>query len=296
MRNILSPLLSGGAVITCSGFDPLLFWDILNSGQRVTWYYAAPTMHHALLQQVEGRDDPLPVDNIRFIANAAGALLPSLAEALRDTFQALILTSYGMTECMPISTPPQSYRLEPSGTSGIAVGPDVIIADEAMVGVVGPGISGNILIRGYPCFGGYEGADDVNKESFFTINGEEGWFNTGDIGSLDSDGYLFITGRSKEIINRGGETISPFEVEEVLLQHPSIKEAIAFSAPHPNYQETVGAVIVTVKGRPRVDLLSLHKFLDDKLHRSKWPQCVVYMDALPKNAAGKLLRIRLAER
>ena len=107
---------------------------------------------------------------------------------------------------------------------------------------------------------------------------------------------MFISGRSKEIINRGGETISPFEIEEAVVQHPSVKEIIAFSAPHEQFQETVGAAIVTRSGQQRPDLPSLHKFLEDKLHRSKWPQVLVFMDALPKNAAGKLLRIRMAER
>lgn len=128
VRNIFSPVLSGGAVVCCGGFDPFLFWDVLTA-QRVTWYYAAPTMHHAILQEAAKRKGNSSFDNavesVRFIANAAGALPPSLATALQDTFHAVILTSYGMTECMPISTPPQSYRLEPHGTSGIATGPKV---------------------------------------------------------------------------------------------------------------------------------------------------------------------------
>lgn len=296
MRNILSPILSGGAVLTCSGFDPLLFWDILYSGQRVTWYYAAPTMHHALLQEGARRPAPLPVDNVRFIANAAGGLLPVLAQSLRDTFKATILTSYGMTECMPISSPPQTYKLDPTGTSGIPVGPQVIIVDDSMVTRVVAGVKGNIFVKGAPCFGGYENNGTANEESFFTVDGDPGWFNTGDMGHLDANNYLFISGRSKEIINRGGETISPFEIEEAIIQHPLVKETIAFSAPHKEYQETVGAVIVTEPGKARVDLPTLHKYLEDKLHRSKWPQLIVYMEALPKNAAGKVLRIRLAER
>ena len=153
MRNVLAPILSGGAVITCSGFDPTLFWDIMYSAQRVTWYYAAPTMHQGLLQESANRPQPLPVSNMRFIANAAGALLPSLAQRLKETFHALILTSYGMTECMPISTPPQSYDMNPSGTSGIAVGPSIVIADDSMTTKVAPGVKGNIMLKGSPCFG-----------------------------------------------------------------------------------------------------------------------------------------------
>jgi len=104
---------------------------------------------------------------------------------------------------------------------------------------------------------------------------------------LDTNGFLFISGRSKEIINKGGETISPFEIEEAVVQHPFVKETLAFSAPHEKYQETVGVVIVTRSGMPRVDLPSLQKYLESRLHRSKWPQVILYMDALPKNLAGK---------
>lgn len=295
VRNIFSPILSGGAVVACSAFDPVLFWDVLSS-QRITSYYAAPTMHHAILMEAERRHKPLPVAAIRFIANAAGGLLPALADKLKQTFfNAVILTSYGMTECMPISSPPQSYKMDPVGTSGTKVGPQICISDDHQTSLPADR-KGNIFLRGPPCFGGYENNSSATEESFFTIDGVPGWFNTGDVGHLDEQGYLFISGRSKEIINRGGETISPLEIEEALIQHPLVQEALAFSAPHNEYQETVGAVIVSKAGQPRVDLLSLHRFLDDRLHRSKWPQVIVYMPALPKNAAGKILRIKLGER
>jgi acyl carrier protein len=155
---------------------------------------------------------------------------------------------------------------------------------------------GNILVRGPPCFGGYENSASATEESFVTIEGTAGWFNTGDMGYMDRNSYLFISGRSKEIINRGGETISPFEIEEAVVQHPLVKETLAFSAPHATFQETIGIVVVTPANQPRVDLPALWKYLDSKLHRSKWPQIIVYMNALPKNAANKILRIRLGER
>jgi acyl-CoA synthetase (AMP-forming)/AMP-acid ligase II/acyl carrier protein len=294
VRNIFSPILSGGSVISCPGFDPILFWNVL-SKQRVTWYYAAPTMHHAILMEAEKRDKPLPVADIRFIANAAGGLLPVLATSLKNTFGAVILTSYGMTECMPISSPPQTYDLDPSGTSGMPVGPDVLIVDDNQVPLP-PMKPGNIFVRGPPCFGGYENSSTATDESFFVVNGEPGWFNTGDMGYLDENSYLFISGRSKEIINRGGETISPFEIEEAVVQHPLVKETLAFCAPHETFQETIGVVIVSKPDMPRVDLPTLWKYLEDKLHRSKWPQLIIYMNALPKNAAGKILRIKLGDR
>ena len=113
---------------------------------------------------------------------------------------------------------------------------------------------------------------------------------------MDQDGFLFISGRSKEIINKGGETISPFEIEEVIIQHPFVKDVIAFSAPNERYQETVGVVIVMRENMPRVDIPSLHGFIDGKLHRSKWPQVIIFMNAVPKNLTGKVLRIKIAER
>ena len=164
VRNILSPILSGGCVVTCNGFDPLLFWDVLFEESieprtaalvkppKVTWYYASPTMHHAILMEADKRPKPLPTQSIRYIANAAGGLLPALATALNNVFtNATILTSYGMTECMPISSPPQSYKLNPPGTSGTIVGPDVLVVSEE--GQALPtGQAGNICLRGPPCF------------------------------------------------------------------------------------------------------------------------------------------------
>ena len=223
VRNVLSPLLSGGSVIPCSAFDPVLFWDLIfhstaavidtdnatgsadkllcNNGpvfRPVTWYYAAPSMHHAILIEALNRTTPHPIANIRFIANAAGALLPSLADSLRRTFnQAAILTGYGMTECMPISSPPiNASGSYPIGTSGKPIGPDVIICDDDSVPLPARGC-GNIYIKGLPCFAGYENDPSANEESFFTVNGVGGWFNTGDCGYLDENGYLFLTGRSK---------------------------------------------------------------------------------------------------
>jgi len=312
MRNLLAPLLSGGASIVCNGFDPVIFWDILESYQ-VTWYYAAPTMHHSLLQESAlrygGTVHP-PTSSVRFLANAAGGLLPVLAKSLKETFNATILTSYGMTECMPISTPPiATYDLDPSGTSGIAVGPRIcIVMDDLEVAVEAgaelsallPGQVGNILVKGGPCFSGYEVTGDGHAEDacFFTVDREPGWFCTGDCGYLNSDGYLFITGRSKEIINRGGETISPYEIEEAIIQHPQVSDVLAFAAPHETLQETVGVVVVTPPALPRLDWPSLCEYLEaqQQLHRSKWPSVIVFMGALPRNAANKLLRVKLGQR
>lgn len=290
IRQIFGPTLSGGSVICCPSFDPQLFWTLLdNDGPTppFTWYYAAPTMHQLILANMPaGKKD---LAKLRMIANAAGGLLPSLAHELRNTFGANVLPSYGMTECMPISSPPFHYKLEKPGTSGVAVGPEITIFSNNFE-VLPPGSEGNICVRGRPCFRGYGGQ---HQESSFL---EGDWFNTGDLGYLDKDGYLYITGRSKEVINRGGEIISPMEVEEEVLQHPAVVGCLAFSAPHDVLQEVVGIVIVPKAGVPKVDLPALHEFLQERLATAKWPQCIVFMDALPKSHTNKLLRVKLGQR
>mmetsp|Transcript_26901 Transcript_26901/g.73953 ORF Transcript_26901/g.73953 Transcript_26901/m.73953 type:complete len:1741 (+) Transcript_26901:300-5522(+) len=298
---------------------------VANSGDSIdditlpstfTWYYAAPTMHQVILANMPKVEDteektnqaPSPVftktgeggkRHLRMIANAAGGLLPSLANELRNTFGANVLPSYGMTECMPISSPPYDYELTKPGTSGVAVGPEICIFNNNMKAMP-PNKEGNICVRGRPCFRGYGAVGAVlgggHNHKVPKALGEGGWFNTGDLGYLDEDGYLFITGRSKEVINRGGEIISPLEVEEEIVQHPSILACAAFSAPHDILQEAVGIVLVHKAGERRLDLPMLHTFLQEKLAPAKWPQCLVYMDALPKSHTNKLLRVKLGQR
>ncbi|KAJ4474912.1 AMP-dependent synthetase and ligase [Lentinula aciculospora] len=299
VRNLLAPILSGGSAIMCSGFDAIAFWN-LSAQMKATWYYAAPTIHHAILNSQPENIVPQRDLQIRMICNAAGGLLPSLAGDVKERFgNAVILPSYGMTECMPIASPPTTYQLERPGCSGIACGPYLSIRDSSNIEHELPrGKTGAVSVRGLPTFAGYEVSPDINVPLDTSAFSSEGWFDSGDMGYMDDDGYLFITGRSKEIINKGGEVISPFEVEEAIITaaRDYVKTTLAFAIDHDVLQEAIGVVIVPVPGRPVIGLAQLLDLLKEHLHPSKWPFAVVYMQDLPKNSAGKPLRIKLAQR
>ncbi|TBU29893.1 acetyl-CoA synthetase-like protein [Dichomitus squalens] len=296
IRNLWAPVFSGGSAIMCPGFDSTAFWPIAMAC-GATWYYAAPTMHHAILGSMPETVVPSRDVRIRMVANAAGGLLPTLAQQVKDTFGSIVLPSYGMTECMPIASPPTTYQLDRPGCSGIACGPHMSIRDPFNLEREMPrGSTGAVCVRGIPTFEGYETEPGAPLDT--SAFSSEGWFDGGDVGYMDQDGYLFVTGRSKEIINKGGEVISPFEIEEAITSLASgrVKATIAFSIPHDVLQETIGVVIVPQPGAPRIGLGELIDLLQVQLHPSKWPFAIVYMPDLPKNAAGKPLRIKLAER
>ncbi|KAL9946324.1 putative NRPS-like protein biosynthetic cluster [Verticillium nonalfalfae] len=299
VRNIFAPMFSGGSTVCCAAFDPSLFWDVVED-INPTWYYASPSMHSVILAEAPSRPKALKNNKIRLACNAAGGLLPSLAVQLRDTFDCIVLPSYGMTECMPISTPLLDYKLDRPGTSGLSTGPEMTVLDWSDE-KVRPGAVGRVCVRGEPVFHGYLKSDGSLDKSPFN---KHGWFDTGDLGYLDADGYLYITGRSKEVINRGGELISPFEVENAIMAAAGavdspisgrVTQALAFSLTHDVLQEVVAIALVTPQDKHRIDLKTLHEALRSSLQQVKWPVLITYMDDLPKKN-NKVLRIKLGER
>jgi acyl-CoA synthetase (AMP-forming)/AMP-acid ligase II len=200
---------------------------------------------------------------------------------------------------MPISTPPIGYCLDRPGTSGLPTGPEVAIFS-AQGALLPRDSGGRICVRGGSLFQGYLNPNGTLDKSCF----RDRWFDTGDLGYLDHDGYLFITGRSKEVINRGGELISPFEVENAIIaaakdpQSPiysRVSQVLAFAVPHSVLQEVVGVLLVTPRGQRRMDIRHLNNALQSSLQQAKWPALVTYMDELPKGN-NKYLRTRLAQR
>ena len=284
---ILSTLASGASVVCTSGFDASRFFTWLEAF-RPTWYTAVPTMHQAILECAASNRGVIAHRPLRFIRSCSASLPPRVMAELENVFNVPVLESYGMTEAThQMTSNPLPPRQRKPGSVGVPTGPAVAIMDEAD-DPLPTGETGEIAIRGANVMGGYENNPEAN-ESAFTNN----WFRTGDQGFLDSDGYLFITGRIKEIINRGGEKIAPREVDEVLLDHPAVAQAVTFAVPHATLGEDVAAAVVL-----REDVSATEREIRElafgRLADYKVPTQVMIVDELPKGSTGKLQRIGLA--
>jgi acyl-CoA synthetase (AMP-forming)/AMP-acid ligase II/aryl carrier-like protein len=284
VASLLATLGSGGSVVCAPGFLAPSFFDWLNEFQP-TWYTAVPTMHQAVLARAEQNPKRPP---LRLIRSCSAALPPQVMTQLEATFGAPVVEAYGMTEAAHQMT---SNPLPPStrkpGSVGIPAGVEVAIMDDAG-GLLPPGQTGEVVIRGPNVMAGYENNPEANARAF-----TNGWFRTGDQGALDADGYLTLTGRLKEIINRGGEKISPREVDEVLLAHPVVAQAVTFAVPDARLGEDVGAAVVLRNGN-KVTERELREFAARRLADFKVPRVVVFVDEIPKGPTGKLQRIGLA--
>jgi len=286
VASLLSTLASGGTLICPPGFDGLKFWGWVEQF-KPSWYSAVPTMHQLLLARAERNAALIAANPFRFIRSSSAPLPPVVMERLEAAFNAPVLESYGMTEAshQMASNPLPPARRKP-GSVGLGVGVDVAIMDES--GALLPqGQKGEVVVRGANLVDGYENNPEANAAAF-----TNGWFRTGDQGYLDEDGYLCLTGRIKELINRGGEKISPLEIDDALLRHPAVAEALAFAVPHPTLGEEVHAAVVL---RSQVGERELREHCAQTLAEFKVPRRIHLLDALPRGATGKLQRISMAK-
>jgi acyl-CoA synthetase (AMP-forming)/AMP-acid ligase II/thioesterase domain-containing protein/acyl carrier protein len=276
----MSSLAAGSSVVCADTMDPRRFLGWATE-TRSNWYTAAATIHQLVL------DAPGDWPGLRLMRSASAPLAPQIAKALEDRFGAPMIEVYGMTEAYQIAAnplPPGERRL---GTVGVATGTELAVAD-ASGNHLPPGEEGEVVVRGPAVFAGYSAPPDANDEAFF---GD--WFRTGDLGRLSADGYLTITGRRKEQINRGGEKVAPREVDEALLAHPDIVAAMSFAIPDPLLGEEVGAAIV-VRDGATVDARNVRAFLNGRVAPFKVPRRVLVVDQLPKSSTGKLQRVGFA--
>jgi len=287
IAGVLAPLSAGGQVCCTPGFNALRFFAWMDEA-RPTWYTAVPTMHQAILSRAANNKAIIEKNPLRFIRSSSSAMPTQVIRELEETFGAPLVESYGMTEAAhQMAANPLPPRVRKPGTVGIAAGPEVAIMDEAG-NLLPAGTVGEVVIRGENVTPGYENNPKANAEGF-----TNGWFRTGDQGVMDADGYLTITGRLKEIINRGGEKVSPREVDEVLMDHPAVAQVVTFAIPHDKLGEEVGAAVVLREGTSLTEK-ELREFAAKRLADFKVPRKVLFLAEIPKGATGKLQRIGLA--
>ncbi|KAA5606681.1 AMP-binding protein [Roseospira marina] len=287
--------LAQGASVWCSpGFNALQIFTWMDTAEP-TWYTAVPTMHQAILSRAPRNKESVARAKLRLIRSSSSSLPPQVMTALEDTFGCPVIESYGMTEATHQMTsnplPPAEHK---AGSVGLPAGPAVRTAHETENELLAPGAIGEVVISGPNVTPGYESNPAANEKAFFEAEGQR-WFRTGDQGQFDSDGYLRITGRLKEIINRGGEKISPLEVDDVLMDHPAVQQVVTFGMPHPKLGEEVAAAVVLREGQTAGER-DLRDFAADRLADFKVPRKVIILDEIPKGATGKLQRIGLAEK
>jgi acyl-CoA synthetase (AMP-forming)/AMP-acid ligase II len=285
---VLSSLAAGGAVVCTPGFDALRVFRWLDE-ERPTWFTAVPTMHQAILARAERNAEIIARVPLRFIRSSSASLPGPVMERIEQVFGCPLVESYGMTEAAhQMASNPLAGPRKP-GKVGLPAGPEIaIMADDGTI--LPRGAIGEVVIRGPNVTAGYEANPEANAKAF-----HQGWFRTGDQGMFDADGFLELTGRLKELINRGGEKVSPLEVDGVLSAHPAVAQALCFAIPHPKLGEEVGAAVVLREGASLTER-ELRDFAAKSLADFKVPRKVVFLPEIPKGATGKLMRIGLAEK
>ena len=289
IAGVLAPLAAGSQVFCTPGFNALKFFAWMDEA-RPTWYTAVPTMHQAIVSRAGRSADVIARHPLRFMRSSSSSMPPQVIRELEDVFHAPLIEAYGMTEAThQMTSNPLPPAARKPGTVGRAAGPEVAIMGKGG-SLLGAGGVGEIVIRGANVTAGYENNPAANAEGF-----AHGWFRTGDQGTMDAEGYVSITGRLKEIINRGGEKISPREVDELLMDHPAVAQVVCFGMPHPKLGEEVAAVVVLREGQAATER-DLQAYVATRAADYKVPKKILFMDEIPKGATGKLQRIGLAQK
>ena len=287
IAGVLAPLAAGSQVFCTPGFNALKFFGWMDEA-RPTWFTAVPTMHQAILSRAGKNADVIARHPLRFLRSSSSSMPPQVIKEAEEVFGAPLIESYGMTEAAhQMASNPLPPAVRKPGSVGMAAGPEMAIMGENGE-ILAVGDTGEIVIRGPNVSAGYENNTQANAEGF-----SHGWFRTGDQGVIDADGYISLTGRLKEIINRGGEKISPREVDEVLMDHPAVAQVVCFGMPHPKLGEEVAAAVVLREGQHATER-ELQAFVSARAADYKVPKTILFMDEIPKGATGKLQRIGLA--
>ena len=283
-----APLSAGGEVCCSPGFNALKFFAWLDE-VKPTWYTGVPTMHQAILLRAPGNAESVKNHRLRFIRSSSSALPPTVIAELERVFGVPVIEAYGMTEAAhQMASNPLNGARKP-GSVGPSGGPAIRIVDDTGT-TVPAGATGEIVIKGPNVMTAYENNEKANAEAFY-----DGWFRTGDQGVMDEDGYVSITGRLKEIINRGGEKISPREVDEIIMDHPAVHQCVTFAMPHDMLGEDVAAAIVLRQGISATEK-ELREFASARLAPYKVPRKILILTEIPVGATGKLQRIGLAQK
>ena len=285
MASTMATFYSGGTLVVPPAFDAMTFWPVV-AEHGATWYSAVPTMHQMLLLRNRG-ERPSGSEHLRFIRSSSSALSSETMRQLESRFGAPVLEAYGMTEAshQMASNPLPPGQRRP-GSVGRATGIKIGVMDEAG-SVLKANMQGEVVIQGPGVIDAYANNPEANEKSF-----TGGWFRTGDEGVIDAAGYLSLVGRLKEMINRGGEKIAPREIDDVLLQHPAVAEAVAFGVPHSGWGEEVAAAVVLKGDATEKELIA---FARQRLADHKVPRKLFVVQQIPRTPTGKIQRRAVAE-
>ncbi len=288
LASTLATLVSGGALVATPGFHAPEFFTWVEQFDP-TWYTAVPTMHQAIVERAAANREIVERCPVRVIRSSSAALPVDVIGQLEETFGVPVIEVYGTTEaCQNVTSNPLPPGVRKPGSVGPALTPEVAIIDEHC-GFLPANTRGEIVARGEIVMDGYDSNPEANEEAFF-----DGWFRTGDEGYMDEDGYFYVSGRIKEIIIRGGENISPREIDEVLITHPDIRQALTFAIPDARLGEDVAAAVVLRDGADST-AMAIREYVGERVAGYKVPREVVFVDDIPKTATGKLKRIGMAE-